>query len=598
MTGFLLTHTALAAAPPCDALLADPPRIREAVAAVAAGADPNARCDRHYAVRVRPHRSFAEVLLGVIIPPIGIAMAMEPGHDEARVAHPALLDLAVQRRAGELVDALLVAGADPLAPAPGDEARPLEVAVAEDLSLGGAVWTTRLLSHGAWVPPDLLAERPDSLDRLLAHPEVLDALVRHGLDDQGRDHGGGTWLSRAIAHGHDAELRAALARGADPNLRVRGTPPFALAVAQGSLSAMQILVDAGADPVQPGPVGESLLTAAVRSGAGDVVSAVLALGVPVQADDDYDQPMDEAVRSRNPDIIRLLGDRGAVPGRDAVLAAVLYEDAALLDLVLAYGGDPDVPDLLDRTPLSVALELGRADLVERLLAAGADPDAAALPLDPLLSDPALRHLLLPHLHRRGPLLRRALASGDEAVADEVARGADLAPLLVESYGHPEVQAWLRARGARYPADALAEVVALGTPDDVALALADGARVVVPSPVYGDAASIAVRARDRAVVELLAAHGARLPEGRWVEDALWDHDLERLALVVALGAPVTEDDLDAAADRCDPAEIALLASAPGPRWRGWHVRSCPAARLIAQRQRAEARTARRAQRRAQ
>jgi ankyrin repeat protein len=56
------------------------------------------------------------------------------------------------------------------------------------------------------------------------------------------------------------------------------------------------------------------------------------------------------------------------------MTAVVFRDLPGLNEVLALGKWPDKPDRLGRTPLMVALELGRKDLAEALLRAGADPE--------------------------------------------------------------------------------------------------------------------------------------------------------------------------------------------------------------------------------
>jgi ankyrin repeat protein len=56
------------------------------------------------------------------------------------------------------------------------------------------------------------------------------------------------------------------------------------------------------------------------------------------------------------------------------MTPVVFRDLAGLSEVLALGKWPDKPDSLGRTPLMVALEIGRPDIAELLLKAGADPE--------------------------------------------------------------------------------------------------------------------------------------------------------------------------------------------------------------------------------
>ncbi|HZO04286.1 MAG TPA: hypothetical protein VFB93_24130 [Burkholderiales bacterium] len=66
------------------------------------------------------------------------------------------------------------------------------------------------------------------------------------------------------------------------------------------------------------------------------------------------------------------------PKYNDVMSAVVFRDLEGLQEVLALGKWPDKPDSLGRTPLLVALELGRKDIAEALLRAGADPERSRI----------------------------------------------------------------------------------------------------------------------------------------------------------------------------------------------------------------------------
>lgn len=68
--------------------------------------------------------------------------------------------------------------------------------------------------------------------------------------------------------------------------------------------------------------------------------------------------------------------RVVAPKYNDVMTPVVFRDLAGLQEVLALGKWPDKPDSLGRTPLLVALEIGRNDIAELLLKAGADPERA------------------------------------------------------------------------------------------------------------------------------------------------------------------------------------------------------------------------------
>jgi hypothetical protein len=70
--------------------------------------------------------------------------------------------------------------------------------------------------------------------------------------------------------------------------------------------------------------------------------------------------------------------RVLVPKYNDVMTPVVFRDLAGLQEVLALGKWPDKPDSLGRTPLMVALEIGRTDIAEVLMKAGADPERAKI----------------------------------------------------------------------------------------------------------------------------------------------------------------------------------------------------------------------------
>jgi hypothetical protein len=70
--------------------------------------------------------------------------------------------------------------------------------------------------------------------------------------------------------------------------------------------------------------------------------------------------------------------RVIAPKYNDVMTPVVFRDLAALNEVLALGKWPDKPDSVGRTPLMVALELGRRDIAELLLKAGADPERARI----------------------------------------------------------------------------------------------------------------------------------------------------------------------------------------------------------------------------
>jgi ankyrin repeat protein len=577
----------------CAPLLAERVRIDDALNAVAAGADPNQRCERTITVRVGPRFSLGEVVLGVLIPPVGAMMLLgAKSHPETRVRHPAPLDLAVAARATDLTDALLVAGADPLLPSPPGEGVPLETAIALDMTLGGTGWSTRLLRHADRVPPNLLERKSAAFDALLDEPALLRTLLERGLDTEGRDTAGMTWMTRAIRDRDMARLRAALAVGADPNLRIRGMTPINRAVTEGSLEALQILVEGGGRPLDAAGDGTSLLTRAVDADSPAMISAVLAAGVPVDGSDGQGQsPLEAAVEGASTEIVEMLLTAGAPASGTEAHAATKRGDIDLLRAVLAAGADPNHAETFGRRPLHQAITETRTDLVQVLLDAGADPTMpdttifhAGAPIDQVFEagDADMLALLLPHVRpeERSPLLVQALGHEQWAQAallvdaDTGREGADTR--LDAALGRltfpdqASARAWLRERGARFPADSVAEIVRWGDAATLTMALGDGADVNTPGP-YADAlpADLAVERGDPDLFALLLAHEAHVSESFRLSTLIRDRAPSRVRMALELRATVRADDIREAVRSGDVDSLRLMAAADsGLSHRAW------------------------------
>ncbi len=91
-------------------------------------------------------------------------------------------------------------------------------------------------------------------------------------------------------------------------------------------------------------------------------------------------PLGLAVFFRHEEVARRLVDAGADvnrPSRNAIRVAPLHSavesgNLALLNLLLEHGARPDAVEFLEATPLHSAAARGSKEMVERLVAAGAD----------------------------------------------------------------------------------------------------------------------------------------------------------------------------------------------------------------------------------
>ena len=146
-----------------------------------------------------------------------------------------------------------------------------------------------------------------------------------------------TPLTQAAARNDVAALRQLLADRHQADEGGDSWTPLIWASRSGSIDAMTLLLDSGADANRPGPTG----------------------------DDWNATPLQHAILARQPAAVRLLLDRGADPNRGEgprsftpLLLAAGDTDPAIVKLLLAHGADPTVEDENGVTPLSRAVSAG------------------------------------------------------------------------------------------------------------------------------------------------------------------------------------------------------------------------------------------------
>lgn len=147
-----------------------------------------------------------------------------------------------------------------------------------------------------------------------------------------------TPLTRAAAGNDVVALRQLLASGHKADEGGDSWTALIWASRSGSIDAIKLLLDAGADINLPGPTG-----------------------------DDWDAtPLQHAILERQPASVRLLLDRGADlnrgggPGRSLspVILAAGDTDPSILELLLAHRADPTLEDEHGVTPLARAVSAG------------------------------------------------------------------------------------------------------------------------------------------------------------------------------------------------------------------------------------------------
>jgi len=149
----------------------------------------------------------------------------------------------------------------------------------------------------------------------------------------------------------------------------RPETPLTQAAVRNDVAALRQLLDAGHKADEGGDSWTALIWAS-RSGSIDAINVLLDAGadvnLPGSTGDNWDAtPLQHAILERQPAAVRVLLDRGADlkggagPGSlTPLFLAAGDTDPAILKLLLAHGADPTVEDENGVTPLSRAVSAG------------------------------------------------------------------------------------------------------------------------------------------------------------------------------------------------------------------------------------------------
>jgi len=279
------------------------------------------------------------------------------------------LHWAVRADDAEMVRVLLMAGAD-VSAATREGITPLALAAIN----GSAAMTDTLLKAGA--KPNVALPEGETILMTAARtgqPDVVKLLLKAGADLNARENWfGEDALMWAAAENHAAAVRVLVEAGADVNARSR-----ALDVPR-RRNGQSIL-----------PLGSwTPLMYAARQGAHDSLGALIEAGADLNlVDPDGATALVVAIINANYDEAALLVEKGANPNigdKEANMAA-LYAAVDMHRLAIGHGRPNTKP----------SGELDAVDVIKRLLAKGADPNA------PL----------------KAPLMQRHHTAGDRALGD-------------------------------------------------------------------------------------------------------------------------------------------------------------------------------------
>jgi uncharacterized protein len=162
-----------------------------------------------------------------------------------------------------------------------------------------------------------------------------------------------------------------------------GVAALAEAAADGDISRIRELVQAGTDPNAPGDKGTTLLQWALFNRSTDGLAGLLRVGAEARAADSSGQTVVHyAAMANDPAYLEvLLAHRAdpnvpnAVTGGTPLMSALMGNREEQFRALLAAGAKPDLVDRMDNTALHVAAKINAHQRVLDLLEVGADPRA-------------------------------------------------------------------------------------------------------------------------------------------------------------------------------------------------------------------------------
>nr|WP_309687438.1 ankyrin repeat domain-containing protein [Armatimonas sp.] len=412
---------------------------------------------------------------------------------------------AVHERRFEIAERLLAFGANP---DQGDETGigPLHLSIRR----GDTALATLLLSHGARPEGEVEADKPTPLMWAVRRGDaaLVETLLRAGARTTARDRWGHTAIFYVQSATAGSVLPLLLEAGAAPTERAGDhDTPLHRALRVGDARLWKALVPADDLPdflPLRGRADDTLLHAAAEGGNPTLVARLIDDGTLINGRNAFGHtPLLVALTAENLRVTILLTQAGATIG---FLEAIAMGDAARASELWPRPGTLlDAPISGLETPLMGAIARGRAELVERLLAVGASPNAGTrtlgTPLDVavLTDQPELARLLL----ARGadPTLLRHVTS------------VELRELLGEI---PEPLPLQATRLEHTRADTLALYEAAVAGDDaLRFLLLCGANLDMPNDQDATALMLAARDGDAPAVQRLLTFGAA-PAGAYAE----------------------------------------------------------------------------------
>jgi ankyrin repeat protein len=233
---------------------------------------------------------------------------------------------------------------------------------------------------------------------------AAERLLRAGADVDAANDLGATAVWNASVNGSAPMVRVLLRAGADPDAALlAGETPVMCAARTGAADVLELLLRAGAEPNARGTRAQTALMWAAAQGHPDAVRVLLAHGADVHArSETWSQVMAVPPHAD-------AANQQDVPhgGNTALLFAARVGDVESARLLLQAGSDVNAADAWGLSSAVLAAHSGFDEMLDLLLASGADPSAMGAGFAPL-------HVAI--LRRDQAMARALLAHGADANA--------------------------------------------------------------------------------------------------------------------------------------------------------------------------------------